>query len=85
MSGEDEVDYTTLPLEERLTYKLWKARLEAYKELNQLFTNSMGEVKRDGSIQVYWSDPTLFAQYITDPNAVSYTHLDVYKRQEQPH
>lgn len=36
MSGEEEVDYTTLPLEERLTYKLWKARLEAYKELNQL-------------------------------------------------
>ncbi|CAI4034981.1 hypothetical protein SMKI_12G1180 [Saccharomyces mikatae IFO 1815] len=71
MSGEDEVDYTTLPLEERLTYKLWKARLEAYKELNQLFTNSMGEVKRDGSIQVYWSDPTLFAQYITDPNVVA--------------
>lgn len=71
MSGEDEVDYTTLPLEDRLTYKLWKARLEAYKELNQLFTNSIDEGKTDDSSRTYWRDPTLFAQYITDPNVVA--------------
>ncbi|CAI4645555.1 CRL_G0037470.mRNA.1.CDS.1 [Saccharomyces cerevisiae] len=71
MSGEEEVDYTTLPLEERLTYKLWKARLEAYKELNQLFRNSVGDISRDDNIQIYWRDPTLFAQYITDSNVVA--------------
>ncbi|CAI4045860.1 hypothetical protein SKDZ_12G0980 [Saccharomyces kudriavzevii ZP591] len=71
MSGEDEVDYTTLPLEERLTYKLWKARLEAYKELSQLFTNSTEEGRRDDSIQIYWKDPSLFAQYMTDSNVVA--------------
>ncbi|EJS42780.1 stu2p [Saccharomyces arboricola H-6] len=71
MSEEVEVDYTTLPLEERLTYKLWKARLEAYKELNQFFVNAINEGKTDDSIRVYWRDSTLFAQYITDSNVVA--------------
>lgn len=50
--GVEEVDISQLSLDERITHKNWKVRLEAYKELTRLFhlaTSVKDEIFRD-----YW-------------------------------
>ncbi|CAI2189255.1 12155_t:CDS:10, partial [Funneliformis geosporum] len=38
-----EEDYSSTPLNERVTHKIWKVRVGAYEELTKLFTNSDSE------------------------------------------
>ena len=71
MADQDDVDFTTLPLEQRASHKVWKARLNAYQELNNLFTKS-SVISPPNDVANYWLDPELFASYIVE---------DVYKRQ----
>ncbi|CCG22963.1 hypothetical protein CORT_0D01150 [Candida orthopsilosis Co 90-125] len=63
----EEVDYTTLPLEERLDHKVWKARLSAYEELSKQFESS-----RNDQDTVFTSQsPDLFKRILTDSNVVA--------------
>nr|6MZE_E Chain E, Protein Stu2p/Alp14p [Lachancea kluyveri NRRL Y-12651]6MZE_L Chain L, Protein Stu2p/Alp14p [Lachancea kluyveri NRRL Y-12651]6MZE_S Chain S, Protein Stu2p/Alp14p [Lachancea kluyveri NRRL Y-12651]6MZE_Z Chain Z, Protein Stu2p/Alp14p [Lachancea kluyveri NRRL Y-12651] len=70
MADQDDVDFTTLPLEQRASHKVWKARLNAYQELNNLFTKS-SVISPPNDVANYWLDPELFASYIVDSNVVA--------------
>lgn len=70
MADQDDVDFTTLPLEQRASHKVWKARLNAYQELNNLFTQS-SVISPPNDVANYWLDPELFASYIVDSNVVA--------------
>ncbi|KAI5955400.1 hypothetical protein KGF57_003726 [Candida theae] len=63
----EEVDYTNLPLEERLDHKVWKARLSAYEELSKQF-----ELSRNDHDPVFTSQPPdVFKKILTDSNVVA--------------
>ncbi|KAG5420821.1 hypothetical protein I9W82_002702 [Candida metapsilosis] len=63
----EEVDFTTLPLEERLDHKVWKARLSAYEELSKQYESSRND--RD---PVFTSQPPdVFKKFLTDSNVVA--------------
>lgn len=71
-ADNDDVDFTKLPLNERLTHKLWKARSDGYQELNRLFSNAtQKQGKDDDSFMIYWKDPSRFGDYVTDSNVVA--------------
>ncbi|OMH85248.1 Spindle pole body component alp14 [Zancudomyces culisetae] len=44
---EDNVDYSLLPITDRLEHKIWKVRAGAYEELGKLFTQLDGESTND--------------------------------------
>lgn len=63
----EEVDYTKLPLEEKLDHKVWKARLSAYEDLSNQFESS-----RNDQDPVFTSQsPELFKRILTDSNVVA--------------
>lgn len=65
----EEEDYSSLPLEERLVHKLWKARLEAYQEITKQFENSPNE--HSDVFKPYFNHPETFKKIITDSNVVA--------------
>lgn len=65
-----EEDYTTLPLESRLTHSVWKARQGAYEELGKNFENSRNE--DDPVFLEYNSRPELIKKLITEANVVAH-------------
>ncbi|SCU92976.1 LADA_0G00672g1_1 [Lachancea dasiensis] len=70
MADSEDGDFTSLPLSERLTHKLWKARMHGYQELNDAFQKaSLRSMPRD--IAQYWTSVDLFASYIVDSNVVA--------------
>lgn len=69
-----EEDYTTLPLDVRLTHSVWKARQGAYEELGKNFENSRSE--DDPVFLEYNSRPELIKKFITEANVV--THEAAY-------
>lgn len=62
----DDIDYSTLPIDERLSHKLWKARLEAYDELADLFAKSRNEQD-----EVFRYDAEVYKKMILDANVVA--------------
>lgn len=67
-NGEEEEDFSKLPLEDRLIHKSWKARLNGYQELLKHFQSAF---PLQPQLTRYWSDPTLFNKYILDNNVVA--------------
>lgn len=65
----EETDYTTLPIEDRLSHKVWKARLSGYEELIRKFENSSSE--DDVVFDMFNKDLTLFKTIVTDSNVVA--------------
>ena len=65
----EEADYSSLPLEEKLNHKLWKARLEAYDELSKRFRNSRNS--NDDCFNMFNEQPDIFKKMLTDSNVVS--------------
>jgi cytoskeleton-associated protein 5 len=65
----EEADYSTLPLEERLVHKVWKARLEAYQEITNIFQKSPNEESE--VFRPYLSHPDIFKKIVTDSNVVA--------------
>ncbi|KAI5970939.1 hypothetical protein CANMA_000099 [Candida margitis] len=63
----EEVDYTTLPLEDRLEHKVWKARLSAYEELSKQYESSRSD--QDPVFTGY--SPDLYKNILTDSNVVA--------------
>lgn len=72
MNAQEEVDYSKLPLEERLSHKVWKARLDGYQELKQILSSNPSI--KDNKISIYWRDPSLFNKFITDSNVAAQEH-----------
>lgn len=67
--SEEEPDYSSLPLEERLVHKVWKVRKEAFEELDQEFQNSASETS--DCFQLWISNPSLISKAISDINVVA--------------
>lgn len=65
----DEADYTNLPLQDRLSHKVWKARLQAYEECIKLFENSRDE--DDECFQMFNHLPDLLKSIVLDLNVVA--------------
>ncbi|KAH3685138.1 hypothetical protein WICPIJ_003905 [Wickerhamomyces pijperi] len=65
----EEPDYSTLPLEDRLVHKLWKARLEAYQEITNSFQKTPNE--QSEVFRPYLSQPDIFKKIVTDSNVVA--------------
>ncbi|CDO94806.1 unnamed protein product [Kluyveromyces dobzhanskii CBS 2104] len=70
-SADDSASFQTLPLEERLSHKLWKARQHAYNELETVFSRlSIGRFAESG-VEKYWKRPEVFTGYVLDSNVVA--------------
>lgn len=65
----EEQDFASLPLKDRLTHKVWKARLSAYEEYASQFQKSPSEEAE--CFNVFNSQPELVKKIITDSNVVS--------------
>ncbi|KAK7207224.1 armadillo-type protein [Myxozyma melibiosi] len=67
--ADQEVDYSTLPITERVVHKIWKVRLAAYEEITKQFTTSGSE--NDPCFRPFLSDPTLYKKIVTDSNVAA--------------
>lgn len=65
----EQEDYSSLPLEDRLTHKVWKVRLNAYEESTRAFTSSPDESAP--CFRSYNSDPDLLVKAVRDANVVA--------------
>ncbi|KAI5961908.1 uncharacterized protein KGF55_003879 [Candida pseudojiufengensis] len=63
----DDIDYSTLSLEERIEHKVWKARLLGYEELSKQFENSRNQ--NDPIFNLV--TPDLLKKILTDSNVVA--------------
>ncbi|EPY49739.1 TOG Alp14 [Schizosaccharomyces cryophilus OY26] len=69
MSQDQEEDYTKLPLETRITHKVWKARLGAYEELNKSF--SLSGSPTDPCFDLWARQPDLWRSVLADSNVAA--------------
>ncbi|KAK9366814.1 armadillo-type protein [Lipomyces kononenkoae] len=67
--ADQEEDYSSLPLQDRATHKIWKVRLAAYEEITKQFTTSASE--NDPCFRPFLSDPALFKKIVTDSNVAA--------------
>ncbi|KAK9331176.1 armadillo-type protein [Lipomyces starkeyi] len=67
--ADQEEDYSSLPLHDRVTHKIWKVRLTAYEEMTKQFTTSASE--NDPCFRPFLNDPTLFKKIVTDSNVAA--------------
>ncbi|KAK9360034.1 armadillo-type protein [Lipomyces starkeyi] len=67
--ADQEEDYSSLPLHDRVTHKIWKVRLTAYEEMTEQFTTSASET--DPCFRPFLNDPTLFKKIVTDSNVAA--------------
>lgn len=65
----EQEDYSALPLEDRLTHKVWKVRLNAYEESTRAFTSSPDESA--SCFKPYNNDPDLLVKAVRDANVVA--------------
>lgn len=69
MSEQADEDYSKIPIEERLSHKAWKARVDGYKTLIQEFEDSRGET--DLCFDLLSSSPDLLRSMVTDSNVIA--------------
>ncbi|KAK9387263.1 armadillo-type protein [Lipomyces mesembrius] len=67
--ADQEEDYSSLPLHDRVTHKIWKVRLTAYEEMMKQFTTSASE--NDPCFRPFLNDPTIFKKIVTDSNVAA--------------
>lgn len=65
----EQDDYSSLPIEDRLTHKVWKVRLNAYEESTRAFTSSPDE--NAACFKPYNNDPELLVKAVKDANVVA--------------
>lgn len=65
----DQEDYSSLPIEDRLTHKVWKVRLNAYEESTRAFVSSPEDSAP--CFRPYNSDPDLLVKAVKDANVVA--------------
>lgn len=64
-----EEDFTKLSIEERLSSKLWKARVSAYEDLSKAFPKTSSE--NDPIFRQYTRNPDILKAIVVDTNAVA--------------
>ncbi|EST07076.1 CLASP N-terminal domain protein [Kalmanozyma brasiliensis GHG001] len=64
-----EDDFTKLSIEERLSSKLWKARVSAYEDLTKAFPKTSSE--NDPIFRQYTRNPDILKAIVVDSNAVA--------------
>jgi cytoskeleton-associated protein 5 len=64
-----EEDFSTLPIEDRLSHKNWKARVNAYETLVKTFQLTASDT--DPAFRPYTSNPDILKRVVTDSNAVA--------------
>lgn len=64
-----EVDFTKMSIEERLSSKLWKARVSAYEDLSKAFPKTSSE--NDPIFRQYTRNPDILKSIVVDTNAVA--------------
>lgn len=62
----DDTEFTKLPLEERCTHKLWKARLHGYSEASKLF-----DEEEDEKAPIFNQFVGLVSKFVGDTNAAA--------------
>lgn len=64
-----EADFTKMSIEERLSSKLWKARVSAYEDLSKAFPKTSSET--DPIFRQYTRNPDILKSIVVDTNAVA--------------
>lgn len=64
-----EEDFSSIPIQERLSHKNWKARVSAYETLIKLFQNTASDT--DPAFKPYINNNDLLKKIATDANAVA--------------
>ncbi|PHH61766.1 hypothetical protein CDD81_7977 [Ophiocordyceps australis] len=67
--ADKEEDYSSLPLSERFTHKLWKVRKQAYEEASKQFSASASE--DDACFRPFLSDSSLWKSAVNDSNVAA--------------
>ncbi|POR39229.1 Spindle pole body component alp14 [Tolypocladium paradoxum] len=67
--ADKEEDFSSLPLPDRFTHKLWKVRKEAYEEAAKLFSASPDE--SDPCFRPFVNDPGLWKSAVADSNVAA--------------
>ncbi|KAK9245867.1 armadillo-type protein [Lipomyces tetrasporus] len=67
--ADQEEDYSSLPLPDRATHKIWKVRLAAYDEMAKQFTTSPSD--NDPCFRPFLSDPAIYKKIVTDSNVAA--------------
>ncbi|KAF4122045.1 cytoskeleton-associated protein 5 [Geosmithia morbida] len=65
----DEEDYSSLPLPDRFTHKIWKVRKAAYEDAAKQFSVSPDE--DDPCFRPFLNDPSLWKSAVTDSNVAA--------------
>ncbi|EPQ58151.1 microtubule associated protein, partial [Gloeophyllum trabeum ATCC 11539] len=64
-----EEDFSTIPVQDRLAHKNWKARVSAYESLVKTFQTTASDT--DPAFKPYVNNPDLLKKIVTDSNAVA--------------
>ena len=64
-----EEDFSSIPLNERIVHKNWKARVHGYEALQKLFSTTASE--DDPAFRPYLNNPDLLKKIAIDSNAVA--------------
>jgi cytoskeleton-associated protein 5 len=64
-----EEDFSSLPIEDRLSHKNWKARFSAYESLIKTFQLTVSDT--DPAFKPYLNNTDVLKKIVTDTNAVS--------------
>ncbi|KAF5365755.1 hypothetical protein D9758_003307 [Tetrapyrgos nigripes] len=64
-----EEDFSSMPVNDRLAHKNWKARVSAYESLVKTFQNTASD--SDPAFRPYINNPDLLKKIVTDSNAVA--------------
>ena len=67
--GDQEEDFSALPLEERFVHKNWKARKSGYEEAAKAFESTPDE--SDPAFRPFLSDSSLWKGVVTDSNVAA--------------
>lgn len=65
----DDLDFSLLPVEEKIVHKVWKARLEGYNSLAETFALSRNE--SDACFALFNQKPDILKGFVTDTNVVA--------------
>ncbi|KAK6533220.1 Microtubule-associated protein, microtubule dynamics during spindle orientation [Arthrobotrys megalospora] len=67
--ADPEEDYSSLPLTDRVTHKIWKVRKQAYEDTTKEFERSGSET--DSCFRLWLNDPSIWKAIVADSNVAA--------------
>ncbi|KAF3905369.1 hypothetical protein ABW21_db0201741 [Orbilia brochopaga] len=67
--ADQEEDYSSLPLTDRATHKIWKVRKQAYEDITKEFEKSGSE--SDACFRPWLNDPSIWKSIVADSNVAA--------------